>query len=247
MRWRAWACPTWWQSAPTSASGPPPASACARPAGALRPRLHRRHQRSGATAVRFVFGRRRHGRAFVMTTDPVHLPAETTWHLVTNLPGNIEQTVGDTLRAAHLDRVRLQTRQGRAGLGRLPGHRRARHRALVGTGHVRLPAGQPAEPRLCRARRARGWPSDEVDAGEHAAWNPEGWTAMPVGSTCSPTCASSFSPSSVPASSALAPPHPRPRPRAGRADLCALMNTFHLAFLVIGGGSTAGTEECWNP
>jgi hypothetical protein len=32
----------------------------------------------------------------VVTTDPVHLPPETTWHLMTNLPGTIERTVGTT-------------------------------------------------------------------------------------------------------------------------------------------------------
>ncbi|HEV2460800.1 MAG TPA: transposase [Ktedonobacterales bacterium] len=44
----------------------------------------------------FVFGKRTPTRYCVVTTDPVHLPAETTWHLMTNLPGNIEQTVGAT-------------------------------------------------------------------------------------------------------------------------------------------------------
>lgn len=32
----------------------------------------------------------------MITTDPVHLPPETTWHLMTNLPGKIEQAVGNT-------------------------------------------------------------------------------------------------------------------------------------------------------
>src|SRR5258708_23533699 len=31
-----------------------------------------------------------------MTTDPVHLPPETTWQLMTNLPGTIEHSVGNT-------------------------------------------------------------------------------------------------------------------------------------------------------
>ena len=30
----------------------------------------------------------------MVTTDPVHLPPETTWHRMTNLPGKIERTVG---------------------------------------------------------------------------------------------------------------------------------------------------------
>ena len=44
----------------------------------------------------FVFGQRRRTRYFAITTDPVHLPPETTWHLMTNLPGKIEETVGNT-------------------------------------------------------------------------------------------------------------------------------------------------------
>src|SRR5258707_2159834 len=44
----------------------------------------------------FVFGKRGGTRYYVVTTDPVHLPPETTWHLMTNLPGKIEQTVGNT-------------------------------------------------------------------------------------------------------------------------------------------------------
>ncbi len=44
----------------------------------------------------FVFGHRTRVRYFVLTTDPVHLPAETTWRVMTNLPGKIEQTVGNT-------------------------------------------------------------------------------------------------------------------------------------------------------
>jgi len=43
-----------------------------------------------------IFGRRRSLRYFQITTDPVHLPSETTWQLMTNLPGNIEQSVGNT-------------------------------------------------------------------------------------------------------------------------------------------------------
>jgi SRSO17 transposase len=44
----------------------------------------------------FVFGKRTPTRYYVLTTDPVHLPPETTWHLMTNLPGKIERRVGNT-------------------------------------------------------------------------------------------------------------------------------------------------------
>jgi SRSO17 transposase len=43
-----------------------------------------------------IFGRRRPIRYFRITTDPVHLPPESTWQLMTNLPGKIEQSVGNT-------------------------------------------------------------------------------------------------------------------------------------------------------
>src|SRR5262249_49498159 len=43
-----------------------------------------------------VFGTRRGVRYFQITTDPQTLPPETTWDLMTNLPGTIEQTVGNT-------------------------------------------------------------------------------------------------------------------------------------------------------
>ena len=55
----------------------------------------------GSSTPRFmrevVFGRRKgyRQRFFQITTDPVHQPPETTWYIVTNLPGKIEQTVGD--------------------------------------------------------------------------------------------------------------------------------------------------------
>jgi hypothetical protein len=43
-----------------------------------------------------IYGARRAVRYFQLTTDPATLPPETTWDLMTNLPGKIEQTVGNT-------------------------------------------------------------------------------------------------------------------------------------------------------
>lgn len=43
-----------------------------------------------------IFGRRRAIRYFQITTDPVHRPSESTWQLMTNLPGQIEDSVGNT-------------------------------------------------------------------------------------------------------------------------------------------------------
>jgi SRSO17 transposase len=54
----------------------------------------------GSTEQRFiretVYGTRRSVRSFQLTSDPMTLPPETTWDLMTNLPGTIEQTVGNT-------------------------------------------------------------------------------------------------------------------------------------------------------
>ena len=43
-----------------------------------------------------IFGTRRSVRYYQITTDPETLPPETTWDLMTNQPGKIEGTVGNT-------------------------------------------------------------------------------------------------------------------------------------------------------
>ena len=43
-----------------------------------------------------VYGQRQAVRYYQITTDPKTLPPETTWDLMTNQPGKIEQTVGNT-------------------------------------------------------------------------------------------------------------------------------------------------------
>jgi SRSO17 transposase len=54
----------------------------------------------GTSEPRFIretiFGTRQPVRYFQITTDPETLPPETTWDLMTNQPGKIEQTVGNT-------------------------------------------------------------------------------------------------------------------------------------------------------
>ncbi len=54
----------------------------------------------GSSEQRFIretiVGRRHGVRYSQITTDPVTLPPETTWDLMTTLPGKIEQTVGHT-------------------------------------------------------------------------------------------------------------------------------------------------------
>jgi SRSO17 transposase len=54
----------------------------------------------GSSEQRFIretiYGRRQAVRYYQITTDPATLPPETTWDLMTNQPGKIEATVGNT-------------------------------------------------------------------------------------------------------------------------------------------------------
>ena len=43
----------------------------------------------------FVFDSRARTRFFTITTDPIHLPADTTWNVMTTLRGNIEPIIGN--------------------------------------------------------------------------------------------------------------------------------------------------------
>jgi SRSO17 transposase len=43
-----------------------------------------------------VFGARHSMRYYQLTTDPITQPKETTWYVMTNLPGKIERSVGNT-------------------------------------------------------------------------------------------------------------------------------------------------------
>ncbi len=55
---------------------------------------------NGNTEVRYireiVFGKRRNIRYWQITTDSVELPDNSTWFIMTNLPGDIQKTVGNT-------------------------------------------------------------------------------------------------------------------------------------------------------
>lgn len=54
---------------------------------------------NGDTQVRYireiVFGKRRHLRYWQITTDPVELPENCTWFIMTNLVGDIQKSVGN--------------------------------------------------------------------------------------------------------------------------------------------------------
>jgi len=55
---------------------------------------------NGDTEVRYireiVFGKRRNIRYWQITTDKVEVPENTTWFIMTNLPGDIQKSVGNT-------------------------------------------------------------------------------------------------------------------------------------------------------
>ena len=55
---------------------------------------------TGDTEVRYireiVFGKRRSIRYWQITTDSVALPENSTWFIMTNLPGDIQKSVGNT-------------------------------------------------------------------------------------------------------------------------------------------------------
>ena len=97
-----------------------------------------------------VFGTRRAVRyyQYQITTDPRTLPPETTWDLHDQPVGCDRADGRQHLRVTDLGGVRLQTREGRPGLGRLAPHRLRQHRTLVGAGHEGLYAGQSAELRV---------------------------------------------------------------------------------------------------
>jgi SRSO17 transposase len=178
----------------------------------------------------FVFGKRGGIRYFVVTTDPVDLPPETTWHLMTNLPGKIERTVGNTFGLRTW--IEYGFKQAKDELGwadyRLTdAHSIERWWELVMCAYLLVslqaptlaaPADQPAS-----TPAPAGPPAV---ARQHPAWTDDAsWThrlrnlrlfLQPFVCAC------------------LLLPwlriYPLPHLSAGLADLCALMNTYHPLF-----------------
>ena len=155
----------------------------------------------GATERRYlqelIFGRRMRVRFFCVTTDPVHLPPETTWLLMTTLPERAEQTVGDLFGSRTWIEYGFKQVKDELGWADYRVTDAAEHRALVGSGHERLPARESAEPGLCGAR-------DHAD---------------------SVTCLAPRGPSCLERrdrleASAQQPPPPAPTPRLRRASSC---------------------------
>jgi hypothetical protein len=170
-----------------------------------------------------IFGRRRSLRYFQITTDPVHLPPESTWQLMTNLPGKIEQSVGNTFGLRTW--IEYGFKQAKDELGwadyRLtdaPSIERWWELVMCAYLFVSLQA-----PVLATASAVPAEPASPAVALQHPAWTDDAsWThrlknlrllLQPFVCTC------------------LLLPwlrlYPLPHLTAGLADLCALMNTYH--------------------
>jgi SRSO17 transposase len=172
-----------------------------------------------------IFGRR--VRFFCITTDPVHLPPETTWLLMTTLPDHAEQTVGDLfgLRTwIEYGFKQVKDELGWADYRLTDAGSIERWWELVMSAYLLVSLQSPVFAAL-GSTQASTSPALPLQA--HPDWNPEtGWKHLlnnlrlllqPL------VCASLLLP--------WLQLVPLPHLRAGLHDLCALMNTVHLAFL----------------
>jgi SRSO17 transposase len=173
----------------------------------------------------FVFGKRTRTRYFVVTTDPVHLPPETTWHLMTNLPGKIERTVGNTFGLRTW--IEYGFKQAKDELGwadyRLTDAASIeRWWEVVMCAYLLVSLQAPVFARL-QAEHEPPTPAESLPPAQHPAWTDDAsWKhrlnnlrllLQPFVFTC-----------------LLLPwlhVFPLPHLAAGLADLCALMNTYH--------------------
>ena len=170
-----------------------------------------------------VFGRRRSLRYFQITTDPKTLPPESTWHLMTNLPGNIEQSVGNTFGLRTWIEYGFKHAKDELGwadfrLTDAPSIERWWELVMCAYLFVSLQA-----PALATAPADPAEPASPAAALQHPAWTDDAsWKhrlnnlrllLQPFVCTC------------------LLLPwlrlYPLPHLTAGLADLCALMNTYH--------------------
>jgi hypothetical protein len=174
-----------------------------------------------------IFGRRMRVRFFCITTDPVHLPPETTWLLMTTLPDHAEQTVGDLFGSRTW--IEYGFRQSKDELGWADyrvtdAESIERWWELVMSAYLLVSLQSPVFVGLGSTQAS---PPPVLPLQSHPAWNAEtGWKHLlnnlrlllqPL------VCASLLLP--------WLQLVPLPHLRAGLHDLCALMNTVHLAFL----------------
>jgi len=171
----------------------------------------------------FVFGKRTRTRYFAITTDPVHLPPETTWNIMTNLPGKIERSVGNTfgLRTwIEYGFKHAKDELGWADYRLTDAHSIERWWELVMCAYLLVSLQAPA---LAAPPPA---PQSPAETSQHPAWTEDAsWKhrltnlrllLQPFVCSC------------------LLLPwlrlYPLPHLAAGLADLCALMNTYHPTF-----------------
>lgn len=185
---------------------------------------------NGTSEPRFIreiiFGRRRPWRLryFQITTDLVRQPVETTWYIVTNLPGKIEQTVGDLY--GWRTWIEYGFKQAKDELGwadyRVTDyHAIERWWELVMSVATLVALQSPAFAATARPAAAAA-----ANLLAHPQWDPgPGWkrTLNNLRLVLQPyICACLLLP--------WMRLVPLPHLQAGFADLCALMNTYHPVF-----------------
>jgi SRSO17 transposase len=174
-----------------------------------------------------IFGQRMRVRFFCITTDPVHLPSESTWLVMTTLPDHAEQIVGDLFGLRTW--IEYGFRQVKDELGwadyRLTEAASIeRWWEVVMSAYLLVSLQSPVFAALGSTQAST---SLALPLQAHPAWTAEtGWKHLlnnlrlllqPL------VCASLLLP--------WLQLVPLPHLRAGLQDLCALMNTVHLAFL----------------
>jgi hypothetical protein len=202
-------------------------------------RLRRTHWRpfdriftDGSSEQRFIretiFGARHGVRYFEVTTDPVHLPRETTWDRMTNLPGTIERTVGNTFGLRTW--IEYGFKQAKDELGwadyRLTDAASIeRWWELVMCAYLLVSLQAPA---FAAAAAAPGTEEDaaRAPAPQHPAWTEDASWKHRLNNLrllLQPfVCACLLLP--------WLRLYPLPHLAAGLADLCAFMNTYHPLF-----------------
>ncbi|HEV8189867.1 MAG TPA: hypothetical protein VGP82_00030 [Ktedonobacterales bacterium] len=161
---------------------------------------------------------------FQITTDPVHQPPETTWDIVSNLPGKIEQTVGDLdgwRPGIEGGFKRAKDALGWADYRVTDFHAIERWWELVMSVATLVALQRPA----CTALSTATAPPPDATLLAHPPWDgAPGWkrTLNNLRLLLQPyVCACLL----LPWLRVL----PLPHLHAGLADLCTLMNTFHPA------------------
>jgi SRSO17 transposase len=184
---------------------------------------------NGSSEQRFireiVFGQRRVVRYFEITTDPVHLPRDTTWEVMTNLPGKIERTVGNTFGLRTWIEYGLKQAKDELGWAdyRLTeAGSIERWWELVMCAYLLVSLQAPALAPLDTADAAGG-PTETVPPVQHPAWTEDASWKHRLNNLrllLQPfVCACLLLP--------WLHLYPLPHLAAGLADLCALMNTYH--------------------